>query len=136
MFTKDNISHCYFLFSGVLDIMTVPLQKYSHLLPVLWPSEFILLAGFTEEIKLESTAVGRQSGWPNRQGHAFSEMQGGSCVGKQQRNDRSEVEGNCKVPFFAKVKRNRVFIQDLGHLNTSTLFAAHLHLDLHFPYHD
>lgn len=136
IFKKGSISHCYFLFSGVPDIMTVPLYSHSHLLCVLWLSEFILLAGFTEEIILESTAVGRQSWWPSRQGDAFSEMQEGSCVGKQQRNERSEVELNCKLPFLAKVKINRVFMQDLGHVHMSTSLAAHLHLDLHFPYHD
>lgn len=87
MFTKHSISHCYFLFSGVPDIMTVPLYRYSHLLLVLWLSDFIPLVGFIEEIILESTAAGRQSGWPNRQGDAFSETQGGSYVGKQQRNE-------------------------------------------------
>lgn len=51
MSTKSSIIHCYFLFSGVPDIMTVPLYRYSHLLLVLWLSEFILLVGFTEEIE-------------------------------------------------------------------------------------
>lgn len=92
MFTKGSLSHCYVLFSGVPELMTAPLYRYSHLLVVLWLSEFILLAGFTDEIILENSAVGRQSGWPDKQGIGCSKLQGGSCVGKQQRNDRSEVE--------------------------------------------
>ena len=82
MFTKGSISHYYFLFSAVPETMTIPPYRCFHLLLVLWLSEFILLVGFTEETILESTAVGRQSGWTNRQGIAGSEVQGGSYVQK------------------------------------------------------
>lgn len=82
MFTKGSISHCYFLISAVSETMTVPPYRCSHLLLVLKLSEFIPLVGFTEEMIHESTAVGRQSGWPKRQGIAGSEVQGGSYVEK------------------------------------------------------
>lgn len=36
--------------------------------------------------------------------------------------------------FLQEVKRNRVFIQDMGHLYMPTCYVSHLHLDLHFPY--
>lgn len=81
MLTKGSISHYFFLLSAGLETMILPPYRCSYLL-MLRISEFILLVGFTEETIFESTAVGRWSGWPNMQGTAGSEVQGGNYVGK------------------------------------------------------